>query len=111
MVHCADYGYKDDIIKTWVETIYISVEGLTDDQKVQLENTNKAQFAVYEALSCCDITYKTGERYLTITITFKDVDKEAAYTELYQAGISTMKTHLSMSKTEPNLLQQGFIKK
>lgn len=110
-VCCADYGYEDDVVKQWVETMYIPVSEYTDTQKAELENTMKTQFAMIDALNCCAVTYKMGNHYFTITCTYSDVDKPANYGELYDAGILQTNTFISMSATETTLLSQGFVKK
>lgn len=111
IICCADYGYKDDVVKQWVETMYIPVSNHTDTQKTELENTMKTQFATVDALNCCTVTYKMSANYFTITCTYSDVDKAENYAELYNAQILQTNTFISMSATEANLLGQGFIEK
>ncbi|MBQ8605571.1 MAG: zinc ribbon domain-containing protein [Clostridia bacterium] len=108
---CADYGYKDDTVKQWVETMYIPVSEYTDTQKTELENTMKTQFATIDALNCCTVTYKMSTNYFTITCTYSDVDKAENYGELYNTQILQTNTFISMSATESSLLGQGFVKK
>lgn len=110
-VCCADYGYRDDVVKQWVETMYIPVSEYTDTQKSELESTMKTQFATIDALNCCAVTYKMSTNYFTITCTYSNVDQTANYGELYDAGILQTNTFISMSATETTLLSQGFVKK
>ncbi len=110
-ISCLDYGYKDDIVKQFVETIYIPVSEYDDAQKAELENSTRAEFADIEALSCASVTYKMSVNYLTVTCTFSDVDKEENYTELNNAGILETDTFISMSETEKVRLNEGFAKK
>lgn len=111
IICCADYGYKDDVVKQWVETMYIPVSEYTDTQKTELENTMKTQFATIDALNCCAVTYKMSTNYFTITCTYSDVDKAENYGELYNAQVLQTNTFISMSATETTLLGQGFVKK
>lgn len=111
IICCSDYGYKDDVVKQWVETMYIPVSEATDTQKAELESTMRSQFAALESLSCCSVVYKMGTNYLTVTFTYTDVDQVANYGELYKAGILQTNTFISMSATEQALLGQGFVKK
>lgn len=111
IICCADYGYEDDVVKQWVETMYIPVSEYTDSQKAALESTMKSEFAAVESLSCCTVSYKMSANYFTITCTYADVDKAANYGELYSAGILQANTFISMSATEDTLLSQGFVKK
>lgn len=111
IICCADYGYEDDVVKQWVETMYIPVSEYTDTQKTDLETTMKSQFATIDALNCCSVTYKMSANYFTITCTYSDVDKAENYGELYNAGVMQTNTFISMSATETSLLGQGFVKK
>lgn len=108
---CSDYGYENDTVKQFVETMYIPVAEYTDTQKTELENTIKTQFATIETLSCCSVRYNMSENYFTVTCTYSDVDKAENYAELYNAEILQTNTFISMSATEETLLNQGFIKK
>ena len=111
IICCADYGYKDDVVKQWVETMYIPVSEYTDSQKTELENTLKSEFATVDALACCTVTYKMGTNYFTITCTYADMDKPENYGELYNAGVLQANSFISMSATEQVLVSQGFVKK
>ena len=111
MICCADYGYKDDVVKQWVETVYIPVFEYTDAQKAEVENAFKVQFASIDALNCCTVTYKMSTNYFTRTCTYSNVDQASNYAELYNAGILQANTFISMSATESSLLSQGFVKK
>ena len=111
IICCADYGYEDDVVKQWVETMYIPVSEYTDAQKTELENTMKTQFAAVEDLNCGTVAYNMGTNYFTITCTYSDVDKAENYAELYNAQILQANTFISMSATESTLLSQGFVKK
>lgn len=110
-IACADYGYKNDVVKDWVETVYIPVSEYTDTQKAEVEATFKSQFASIDALNCCSVTYRMGTNYFTITCTYSNVDQASNYAELYNAGVLQANTYISMSATETALLGQGFIKK
>ena len=111
MIYCADFGYKDDIVKEWVETLYIPVSDLTDTEKEELESIMKEEYEEIEDLNCCSITYKMSTNYFTITITFSDVDEEDNYEELYDADLVEEKGPISMSETEDSYLDQGYVKK
>ena len=111
IIYCSDYGYKDDVVKQRVATVYIPVSEYTDAQKAEVETTFKTQFASVDALNCCVVTYKMSLNYFTITCTFSDVDKAENYGELYSAGIIDTNTLISMSEAETSMLSKGFVKK
>ncbi|MBQ9846753.1 MAG: hypothetical protein IJO58_02935 [Clostridia bacterium] len=111
IICCADYGYKNDVVKQWVETLYVPVTGLSEAGKTQLETSLKTQYATFESLSCCTVEYKMGTNYLTVKFTYSNVDQAAKYNELYNAGILTTNSNISISATESTLLNQGFVKK
>ena len=108
---CADYGYDGDMVKQWVETVYLPVSDYSDEQKAQVESAMQAEFAAMDALSCCSVTYHMGASYFTITCSYTDVDQAANCTELYNAGVLDTDTFISMEATETSLLSQGFVKK
>lgn len=108
---CSDYGYKDDVVIDFVETMYIPVSEYTDEQKTELESNVKASLSALEDLACCSVKYNMGINYLTVTISYSGVDREENYTALYNAGALTANTFISMSETEKSLLNDGFIKK
>lgn len=111
IICCADYGYEDDVVKQFVETMYIPVSEYNDAQKTDLESRMKSQFASIDALNCCSVTYRMSVNYFTITCTYTDTDKAENYDELYNAGVMQTNTFISMSATETSLLGQGFVKK
>lgn len=110
-IYFADYGYKDDIVKEWSETMYIPIDGYTDSQKSELKAQAKAQFAQYTSLDCCSVSYGESVYYFRITLEIKNADKPETYSKLYKAGISSSNTPISMSMTEDDLISKGFIKK
>ena len=111
IIYCSDFGYKDDVVKQWVVTIYTPVPELTDAQKTELETMLKTEFGSMDALNCCVVTYKMSTNYFTVTLTFSDVDKAENYGELYSAGIIDTNTFISMSEAETSMLSKGFVKK
>ena len=111
MIACSDYGYKNDKVHKLVETIYFPVDGYTQEQKDSLQKANETQFARFENLSCCEVKFNMGERYLTITCTYNDLDKKSNCTELFNAGILSVDSLISMEKSESLLSAQGYVKK
>lgn len=111
IICCADYGYEDDVVKQWVETMYIPVSDYSDQQKAELEATMKTEFESLDVLGFCSVEFNMGTNYLTITCTYTDVDKADNYTALYNAGLLGANTFISMSATSESLVSQGFIQK
>lgn len=110
-IRCADYGYKDDIVKEWSESMYIPIEGYTDSQKSDLRNKMESEFASIDALDCCSVSYGESVYYFSVTLTFEDVDEPENYRKLYEADILNTNTPISMSATEDYLIAEGLIKK
>lgn len=111
IICCADYGYQNDIVKQWVETIYLPVSEYTDEQKAALETAMKEEFASTDALNCCSVSYYMGNNYFSVTCSYSNVDVKENYNELYQAQLLEDNTFISMSATETSLLSEGFVKK
>ena len=111
IISCRDYGYKNDIVKQWIETLYVPVTGLSEDGKAQLQSSLEAEYATYNELSCCTVEYKMGTNYLTVKFTYSNVDQAAQYNELYNAGLMDTNAQISMSATEQVMLSKGYVKK
>lgn len=112
VICCADYGHDGDIIKLWVETMYVPLNDYTEEQKTAVQNSMKEEFASIEALSFCTVEYKMLNNSLKIICTYNNADDPATLKEMYNAGITTVNDGvLSMNMTEDTLISQGFIKK
>lgn len=111
IIACADYGYEDDVVKNWVETLYIPVSEFTDTEKAELESAMKSLYAPFEEIACCTVNYSMGANYYTVTFKYSNVDQAENYGALYDANILTANTHISMTATENQLLADGFVKK
>lgn len=110
-IYCIDYGCEGDLVKQWVETLYIPIFEYTDAEKTELENEARALFAEIDALSCCTVSYKMSKNYFTVKATYSDVDKEENYTALYEAEVLETNAKISVSASEKKLLAEGFVKK
>jgi len=108
---CKDFGYSGDTIKKIVETMYVPLAGHTSAEISEMESYARAQFAAYDALSCCTVTYNKSTNYFTATLTFNNVDQPANYTALYNAKYFNANSPVSMSATEKDLLSKGYAKK
>lgn len=111
MICCSDFGYKDDVVMKWVETVYIPISGYSDAEKADLEKNERESFASLDAMNCCTVDYSMGATYFTVTVTYSNADTAEVCDELYQAGIMATNTYISMSATEDSLLNQGFVEK
>ena len=110
-VFCSDFGVKDGQVIEWVETMYISLDGHTADEIEEAEANMQTVIDTYNALSCASASFTTGTNYMTVKITFSDLDKAENCTELYNANFIDTDGALSMSITESNILAQGYTKK
>lgn len=112
MIDCQDYGYKNDIVEVIVETMYVSVEGYSDDQKTTLDSSMRAAFAAYEALDFMTVEYEMGARYYKIVMTSTDLDDSDNVHALYDAGLITDDVDLiSVSQSEAAFIAMGYVKK
>jgi len=111
-ISCYDYGCEDDVIKEWVETIYMPVSSYSDSEKEALESEIKSNMEYYiEALPFMTVSYNMGENFFKLSCTYKDLDNPENCTALYNVGLLTKNTFASMSVTEKDLLAQGYVKK
>lgn len=110
----SEYGYEDDVIIEMVDTYYYPIGEYEKEQADSYIDFVKAEFKADEELSCCTVTYNTTESYFIVTEKFTNVDKADTLTELQDAGFVTADydiDYLSMSQTEQDYLDMGFVKK
>lgn len=109
------FGYQGDTIVQMVETVYIPVEGWSDEDKQALDSNCRANYAAAEALSFVSISYNIGYSYYSMTVTIRDLDQSENLQSAVSAGLLTLTdnsaTVMSMSATEEGLLAQGYVKK
>lgn len=109
-----EFGYKNDVIKEMICTVYISVSDYSDEEKQALEEENKDLIAELDALDCCEVTSNMGNNFYIVTIHCTDIDNASNLQALVNEGFELADegaTYLSMSKTESELLADGYVKK
>ena len=110
-VFCSDFGVKNGQVVEWVETMYISLDGHTAAEISEAETNAQTLIDAYNSMNCASASFTSGVNYLTIKITFSDLDKAENCTELYNANLIDNDGAMSMSITESNILAQGYTKK
>ena len=108
-----EYAYENDTIKEFVNVVYYPVTNMTEDQKLALDNSMKANFATMEEADFCTVSYNMGNNYYSVTLHFTDLDIAANIQKLHDFGMLTGEgtNKISMSETESNLLAGGYVKK
>ncbi len=108
-----EYAYEDDTIKEFVNVVYYPVSEMTEDQKLALDNSMKANCAAMEEADFCTVSYNMGNNYYSVTLHFTDLDKTENIQKLSDFGMLTGEgvNRISMSETESNLLSGGYVKK
>lgn len=113
IVEKLQFGYKDDIVKEMVDTLYCPVAGMTDNEKQTLEQEMKSYFSQLDAQSFCTSTYDMGDTWFVIKFHLTDLDNVQTHSILVDYGILNGVTNslVSMKETESLLLSSGYIKK
>lgn len=108
-----EYAYENDTIKEFVNVVYYPITDMTEDQKLALDNSMKANFATMEEADFCTVSYNMGNNYYSVTLHFTDLDVAANIQKLHDFGMLTGEgaNKISMSETERNLLAGGYVKK
>lgn len=108
-----EYAYEDDTIKEFVNVVYYPVSEMTEDQKLALDNSMKANCAAMEEADFCTVSYNMGNNYYSVTLHFTDLDKAENIQKLSDFGMLTGEgvNRISMSETESSLLSGGCVKK
>lgn len=115
IVEKQEFGYQNDIVKVLADVIYYPVSDYSDDEKTQVEDYIREQFAAVEALSFSTVNYTMGTDYLKIEIILEDLDtasnlQAAASTGIVQLTDSAA-TSVAYSQSESALLAAGYIQK
>jgi len=115
-VYCMDYGYKNGVIKKYVETVYFPIEPTYDAEwskkGTQLMDQQKENFAEVESLDFAKVTYSFCGYGVMVKIEYNDMDKKENITDLYELTkkVALPTDYLSMAETEDQLIKDGFIK-
>lgn len=107
------YGHTDDVIYEMEQTLYLNVEDMTETEKNNLIASVKENMKAFENSSACELTYNETSSYFYVIIRFSDLDQKINMQEAEKLMGSTGKNgdYFSMSRTEQNLLDAGFVKK
>ena len=103
------YGYKDDIVHVYVETVYYPL----DTYDAQATDENVQSLYGNSGLDFVSLTTNFGAHYYSYTLTIRDLYWESNIQAAEEAGLLSMEGDglWSMSATEADLLAQGYIKK
>ncbi len=113
-VNCVEYGYKDDIVHTYVETVYVDISAYTDEQKADFDTGIRAYYADYESLSYFSVSYQMGSNFYTISVRMNDLNQPSNLHDAVAQGLLQLDgegDYMSFRATEQNMLLQGFLKK
>lgn len=110
---CRDYGYNGDQVTVYSETWYFDTTGQGEEYIQALTDAAEETAAAYSALSFASVTYSLDQNNgrFTIRYTFTGLDQPANCQALYDAGLTTDPSGLSMSGCEQQDLADGFVKK
>ncbi len=115
MVDKMEYGYKNDVVEVVVETIYYPISNYSDDEKSQLLDMFKSQFAAAEALDFVNITYDINGDYCKIKIVMENMDKVSNVKDAISVGIVQADTDnaraFSYEQSQAAMLASGYIQK
>ena len=113
MIEKMEYGYKDDIVKELINTVYYPISEMTDDEKTQLDTGVQEALAGYTELSFCDANFNMGNSYYTVKLHFTDLDTIENVKALSDLGLVTGDDSglISMKESESGLLAAGYIKR
>lgn len=108
------FGYKDDIVVEFVETVFVPAEGWSDADKQAYEQTIRETYGDtgmdFVTLGNINIT----GNYISFSLELKEMDKSENVRVAADAGIIIMDDTYSlwgMSDTDRALLAEGYIKK
>ncbi len=114
-VLCYDFGYKGDVVCTYVEYAYYDITSLSDAQKDALAETLKQFHDTYNgAKDFITVNYNLGATFYSISIQIRNLDDSSTLSYVVSEGLITLEEEadlISMSATQESLLAQGFTQK
>lgn len=111
-----EMGYKDDVITTLVQTLYMDISGLSDSEVQEMEAIVMKKFASVSELDFVTVDSYIGTNYYSVSCKTERLNEEAVMQEAIAYGVIELESSgddvlMSMSRTESNLLADGFVKK
>lgn len=104
-------GYEGDIVKTYIETMYVPVSDMTEAEKSAALAALKEFFAPLEAESYCIISYDMGSSWLVVKLELTDLDKVDDWTLINEFLDSDIDGLISLKATEESYLNDGYFEK
>lgn len=109
-INCWDYGVQNDLVKQLTKTIYMPLSVFSNEDQAVLESYFTALYAEWDALPCCKVLCNKGANYFTLTISLSAMDRADNYTAMYELGIISDNSPMSLSEEEASLLDGGCAK-
>ena len=111
IVHCMEFGYSGDIVLAMTETAYFSMEGYTEEERSQKEQEIRASYEEYGESDFCTVTFDSTYSYYVVQMKYIDMDKPENCRQLAEWGmLDKGSSFVSISKSEEDLLSQGYVK-
>lgn len=113
VVEKLEFGYKDDMIKQMVDTVYYPISDMDDEQKSAMDAAVREGFAAYEAVDFCKVSYSMDNFNYKVVIHFTDLDSSENVQKMIEFGLVSGEEAdgFSMEKTEDDLLAAGYVKR
>lgn len=114
MIDCMEFGYQDDMICEMVETIYLDISAMSDEERSATDSQMRDAFSSWEACGFCEVSYDLGNSWYIVSIKLHDLDQSDVVKTAAENGMLTLSDDaewLSISATEESLLDQGYVKK
>lgn len=109
-----EFACEGDIICTRADTVFIPLDGYTDEEVDELVDIYEETFAFVDELDFCSVTVQKSGGHLLIVVLQEDVDEEDNIDALVASGYMDPtggEGLLSMDLTAESLLEQGMIEK
>lgn len=109
-VEAMEIGYKNDVIQSVEQTLYIDVTATTQERLDQLGT----YFTPYNAMDNVTVTVTPGYNYYTIRIRMDHLDDTTTLRAVIDANLLSVQNSadvLSASETQTALLGNGYAKK
>lgn len=116
MVQNMEYAYDKGYIVSYVDTIYVSVAGMDERSRGEMDAYIQENFSHLTYVSCCEITVEYGSEFYIYRQVFTGLDKENNVRQLVGAGLVSATSggevkKIGIKQTEDGLLSSGYVKR
>jgi len=118
-IECMEFGYKDDMVLSYVNTVYLPVYGYSSADLATVDSNLRNAYAAVDAMEHIAITFddvSSGAKdFYKLVVTVDGLDDPQVLRSVVETGLLALTsdnyTYLSMAQTDIGLQANGYVKR